>query len=224
MRAPLRLLAVVAVTSIAAPAVGAQVARPFQNSWFWGLKGGTTSIASPRASSSTVATIGGEWLITRTRGGLYAMYDQSSFTRASAIEDDGLLGGQRPVTVRDMRRVGVALVAFPTSFVTRTSSGRGFGSSIRPYAGLGIAVSILGSATPAPDSTGGVDAKTAAIVENQRSRASAMAMGGVQLQAGRFAVFTQLTVLPRSSPFLLNNMMTSLEGGVRYNFGSSIDR
>jgi hypothetical protein len=61
-------------------------------------------------------------------------------------------------------------------------------------------------------------------VETARSRSAVLGMLGVQIQTRRAAVFAQETILPANSQFLLNSVLSFFEFGVRYNFGSSIDR
>ena len=49
-------------------------------------------------------------------------------------------------------------------------------------------------------------------------------MGGVQIQTRRAAIFAQETMLPSNGQFLFPSVLSFFEFGVRYNFGSSIDR
>lgn len=205
---------------IAGPALQAQYsqrapdAKLFQDSWFWGVHAGATTIGTPARSTGAAPTIGGEWFITRTAGGLYASYDQANFTGTSSVPDGGAPNGLRNVAIHDLRTVSVAALVFP--FQAR---------SFRPYAGLGFALSTIGSASPesmAPGDT--VSAASIQRADNGRSRAGILVMGGLQWQIRRTAVFGQVSSSPRNSDFLINKPITTITGGVRYNFGSSIER
>jgi len=61
-------------------------------------------------------------------------------------------------------------------------------------------------------------------VEAARSRGAVMGMAGVQIQTRRAAIFAQEIMLPSNSNFLFSSVLSFFEFGVRYNFGSSIDR
>lgn len=202
---------------VAAQALHAQTApdaKLFQDSWFWGVHGGATTIGTPARSTGNAPTIGGEWFITRTSGGLYAAYDQANFTGTSSVADPGTASGLRPVQIHNLRTVSVAALLFPFQ-------ARGF----RPYGGLGFALSIIGSASPVQSSQGDVVSSDAATrAEDGRSRTGLLAMGGVQWQVRRTAVFGQISSTSRNGGFLINKPITMLAGGVRYNFGSSIER
>ncbi|MDQ2890673.1 MAG: hypothetical protein M3R65_09015 [Gemmatimonadota bacterium] len=198
---------------LAAPAAHAQQAQFFQNSWFWGVHAGATSVGTPGSSASGVGTIGADWMITRTDGGLYVSYDQASFNKLSAVADASEPSGARPVGVRDMRTISIAGVAFPWH------SGR-----FRPYAGLGYALSLIGSASARPDSANTTPPpELNQSIDNLRSRSSIFAMGGAQWQIRRTAIFAQASFIPSSNQFLVTKPITAIVAGIRYNFGSSID-
>src|SRR5258707_135685 len=124
----------------AASPVIAQEARLFQNSWFWGLHAGSTNVGTTYASGSGASTLGGEWVITRQRGGLYVAYDQARFTRTAGIADPGTSSGTRAVTIHNMRTGSIAGLVFPFNM-----------TKFRPYGGLGLSLNVLGDATPQPD-------------------------------------------------------------------------
>lgn len=74
MRATRLLLAgflLAASVPAASSAQNAQQGRYFDDSWFWGLKGGVSTFTPTLGKSETAPTFGGDWLITRSRGGLY---------------------------------------------------------------------------------------------------------------------------------------------------------
>jgi hypothetical protein len=68
---------VVATAALSATA-SAQANRYFDDSWFWGVKSGVATFSPTLGPSETAATYGAEWLITRTRGGLYVSFDQAN--------------------------------------------------------------------------------------------------------------------------------------------------
>ncbi len=209
-------LFVVAITTAAATlapvSASAQRPRDFDDSWFWGAKAGVSTYSPTLGSSQSTATYGLEWLITRTRGGLYVSGDESNVSAISAVLDPGASGGFRSVNVHKLRRVGFAALAFPWSF------GR-----LRPYAGLGLMVSVIGDATPVMGSSEtSLDAAVSQRIRERSSQSGLLGMAGLQMQFHKLAIFGQASVSPSSSDFLLNNSALGFfEGGVRYNFGTS---
>lgn len=198
---------------LAATSAQAQQEQLFRNSWFWGLHAGGTSVGTPAASTSSVGSIGADWMITRTNGGLYVSYDQASFGKMSAVADASESSGRRPVSLRDMRTISIGGLAFPWH-----------AGHFRPYAGLGYALSLIGSASVAPDSANSAPPPSLnQAVDNLRSRSSIFAMAGAQWQVRRAAIFAQASFIPSSSQFLITKPITSIVAGIRYNFGSSID-
>ena len=211
-RSPLLGLALLA----ALPTIGsAQAGRLFKDSWFWGAKTGVMMYSTKAVENAISPMVGGEWLITRTRGALYVSYDQTFFNNDSAIQDILNTNGVRIVNMDDMRRVTFAALAFPKEYV-------GF----RPYGGLGVALNFIQTATPRGTYVSASQANDiAATVEDQRTRASVLVMAGVQAQYSRWSVFGQATMMPAHAQFLINGRSTYfLEGGLRYNIGTSIER
>jgi hypothetical protein len=190
----------------------AQQSRNFDDAWFWGVKSGVATFSPTLGGNETAATYGAEWLITRTRGGLYVSFDQANVSTVSAVIDANTSDGFRPVTVDKLRRIGFAALAFPKRF------GR-----LRPYAGLGLSVDVVGSATPQLTAKeNGVDDAVSQRIDANRSQAGVLGMAGLQVQFERLAIFGQASVVGGQSSFLLGNSpLGFFEGGVRYNFGSS---
>ena len=193
----------------------AQQARYFDNSWFWGVKSGVATFSPSLGGNETAATFGGEWLITRSKGGLYVSADQANVSTVSAVVDANTSDGVRPVTVNKLRRLGFAALAFPVRF------GR-----VRPYAGLGLSVDVVGSASPqlsAKETS--VDDAVSQRIDEHRSQAGVLGMAGLQVQFERLAIFGQASVVGATSSFLLgNSALGFFEGGVRYNIGNSRSR
>ncbi|MEO7216680.1 MAG: hypothetical protein ABI026_00625 [Gemmatimonadaceae bacterium] len=206
------LAAVPLAICLAATSAHAQQEQLFRNSWFWGLHAGTTAIGTPNASTTQAATIGADWMITRTVGGLYVAYDQANFNRTSGIADGSAANGIRPIAIHDMRTISVGGVAFPWHR-----------DKFRPYAGLGYALSLVANAAVQADSLGTpTPVGVPQFVENARSRSSIFALLGAQWQVNRTAIYAQASFIPSSDQFLVTKTITSISAGIRYNFGSSI--
>lgn len=212
MRKTSWLIATLLFLSVAPSVTSAQSAREFDDSWFWGVKAGVSTFSPTLGSTHSTATYGADWLITRTRAGLYVAYDEANVSTTSAVFDASASDGFRSVSVDRMHRVSVAALAFPWTF------GRA-----RPYAGLGFTLNVIGSATPQLGaSETEVSADVVRRIDDRRSQSAILGMGGVQFQFTRLAVFGQVSVAPASSNFLLNNSALGFfEAGVRYNFGSA---
>ena len=211
----LKAVAVAAVATIVVSASAhAQEMKNFDNSWFWGFKSGVNSFAVPGHGNTSTVDLGVDWVITRTRGGLYVSANQSIFERDLEFLDPTSNTGQRTIRVNDMRRITVAGLAFPKHF-----------GGITPYAGLGFMIAVLGDARVFVDSANTFPTNSFLDeVERERSRSTAMVMGGVQIQTKRAAIFGQETIIPSNTSFLFRSVLNFFEFGIRINFGSSIDQ
>jgi hypothetical protein len=203
-----------AAALVGSASANAQAMRNFDNSWFWGAKAGINTFTPSGHGTTSTANMGIDWLITRTKGGLYVSGDQSIFQRDVEVFDQASKTGQRTVRVNDMRRLSFAAVAFPKHF-----------GGITPYAGVGYTIAVLGSARIFADTANTFPTNAFFDeIESKRSRAGILGMGGVQIQTKRAAIFAQETLLPSNTNFLFSSALSFFEFGVRYNFGSSIDR
>jgi len=212
----LRAVAVAAVATIVVSAsANAQEVRNFDNSWFWGFKSGINTFSVPGHGNTSTVDLGVDWVITRTKGGLYVSANQSVFKRDVEVFDASSTTGQRTVQATDMRRISFAALAFPKHF-----------GGITPYGGLGYTIAVLGDARVVVDTANNSFPSNAFLdaVDQARSRSSVLAMAGVQIQTRRAAIFAQETMLPSNSTFLFSSVLSFFEFGVRWNFGSSIDR
>jgi len=206
-------VAVVATLVVSASA-SAQEMRNFDNSWFWGFKSGINTFSAPGHGNTSTVDLGIDWLITRTRGGLYVSGNQSIFKRDVDVFDAASNTSKRTVQVSDLRRITFAALAFPKHF-----------GGITPYGGIGYTIAVLGDARVYVDSTNTFPNNAFLDkVEAARSRGAVMGMAGVQIQTRRAAIFAQEIMLPSNSNFLFSSVLSFFEFGVRYNFGSSIDR
>jgi hypothetical protein len=211
----LRAVAVAVIaTVVASTQANAQSSRNFEDSWFWGAKAGINTFSRPGFGNTSTANLGIDWLITRAKGGLYVSGDQSIFERDVIVADQASSSGQRTVRVNDLRRLTFAGVAFPKRF-----------GGITPYGGIGYMIAVAGDARILVDSAD--SQPTNAFIDDVdqlRSRGSVLGMLGVQIQTRRAAIFVQETMLPSNRNFLFPSVLSFFEFGVRYNFGSSIDR
>lgn len=209
----IRWLAAACAVAMLPAATAAQTFRAFDNSWFWGVKAGINSFSTTQAKNETAPLVGGEWLITRSKFGLYLSADQSFFEEFSGIDD--LAGGEYQIAIQDLRRFTAAGLFFPKAF-----------DVVRPYAGLGFAVNWIGDAVATTTFTSTDEQEyVEGQIDRQRDRASILLMLGVQTQLGRVAPFGQVTMQPSHTGFLLNERAVYLlEGGIRINAGPSRER
>ena len=210
----LRAVAVALVAAVVVSSSASAQMRNFDNSWFWGFKTGINTFSVPGHGNTSTVDLGIDWLITRTKGGLYVSANQSVFERDLEFGDPTSSTGQRTVRVNDLRRISLAGVAFPKHF-----------GGITPYAGLGFTIAVLGDARVFVDSANTFPTNSFFDeVDRERSRSAVMGLAGIQIQTKRAAIFAQETILPSSSTFLFSSALSFFEFGVRYNFGSSIDQ
>ncbi|MEX2179126.1 MAG: hypothetical protein WD801_10480 [Gemmatimonadaceae bacterium] len=220
MRA-IRALAVVALVVVDVSAAAAQSTRGFTDSWFWGVKGGALSyqVMSDLDGSALSPLVGFDWMITRTKGGLYVSVDQSFFDQFIFISDSisPLDTVPRQVDLGSLRRYTIAGMLFP--FESRWA---------RPYFGLGATLHHLGKA----DALGSYRNNqqfnlVQATIAQFRATATPIFILGTQLKLPLASAFIQFTAAPANENFFLytnSNFRTSIEAGLRYNVGSSIER
>lgn len=202
------------------PAVAAaqsvpQAARSFTDSWYWGAKGGV-SMFGAAAEDISAPTVGGEWMITRTRIAMYVSVEQSFFDTQGGVFDPTSAGSVRVVDIKDSRRYNLQLFAFPKSY-----------GSFRPYAGLGFALITIRDAQP----TGTFSTPTSqdsiyTDVDDQSSRTAPVFTLGGQYDWKRFALFGQASTMPTRNRFLINGKANTylLEAGLRYNLVDAIEK
>lgn len=191
--------------------------RTFNDSWFWGVKGGATMFTVANgAAQKTAPSVGAEWLITRTRIALNISIEQSFFDDQAGVYDPTVSGSFRPVDISDWRRYQASVFFFP-----------GAVSNLRPYAGMGLAINVIQNAAPEGQFTS-QDAQDNVFqqVSDFSSRASAVFTGGAQYAVGRASLFGQVNAMPTRSHFLISGSGYTFmfEGGIRYNIGSAIEK
>jgi hypothetical protein len=202
----------------------AQASRGFKDSWFWGAKAGLMSyqVQDAGIAKNPIRLLGGgDWLITRTNGGLYVSFDHTFFSADSLFVNDSLSpldSVPRVVGLKGLRRFTIAGVLFPMqSYV------------IKPYFGMGVTLSHIAEAIPQGTYRNSTQEQlVVGTIEAFRSTATPVFMFGFQMKlplAGSF--FSQLTASPANNNFFLftgSNWRATLEAGIRVNAGSSVDR
>ena len=217
----IRALALATTVVAALPTiVHAQRGRQFNNSWFWGLKGGGLTLADSGQKYVQAPTVGVEWLITRSRGGLYVSGSQTFFSQHSfTLRDPAapLDSGLRPITLKNMRRLDVAMMGFPGEHIR-----------FHPYVGAGFSLMQIAQASPDGDFANEDQFVYAnAVIQEQRVAFSPFFIGGGQCRLRRFSVFGQLTASPAQKNFIAYNGRPwnfGYEAGIRYNVGTSISK
>jgi hypothetical protein len=216
----IRSLTLIAAVVAALPAtLAAQNGRPFDDSWFWGIKVGGFTLADSGSRYVQAPTLGVEWMITRSKGGLYVSGSETFFSQHTFVPGDIANGDStfHSVRIKNMRKLDVALVGFPGDHLR-----------FHPYFGVGFSMSQAASAQPDGTFASNDDLDFAdRTIQDRRVAFSPLFIGGGQYRMQRFSVFGQLTVSPAQKNFILYNgkpFNAGYEVGIRYNFGSSIDR
>ena len=215
------LTAMLALSALAPETGAAQQGRAFKDSWFWGLKAGGLSYSTVLETNQLAPLAGVDWVITRSRGGLYVSYDQAFFTGQSAVFDQDPFTGElqlRAVDLKNLNRVNVLAMGFPVRY-----------GAVRPYFGIGMTLNHIADAQV----QGSYETQEQFVivdeqVNDQKASFSPTAMVGAQWQIRGVNVFGQLLATSAHRNFFLNDgdggVGYSFEIGVRYNIGRSIER
>ena len=228
----MRLLRVLVVaTSFAALLAqpsAAQDGRPFRDAWFWGVRGGVLNYSSDADPSlgpydgtdnAGAPMVGIDWMITRTRGGLYLGVDQSFF-KSAAFYRRPYVAGDPVANLRNLRRITLAGMLFPMQ-----------SPYTHPYIGFGLSMNQIGDATL--DRTIAIPALASAANDSLQAKKVSIGptvIAGIQQRLPGFSVFAQGSGTWLQNGFFLKNLESkhflqwTLEAGIRYNVGSSIDR
>ena len=204
--------AIGALAMLAPRAAQAQTDRDFENSWFWGVKGGVMQFWTTDVNHAPAPLGGIDMLITRRNVGLNLSLDQSFFDETGSYTEYGFdgvaLGTQGRARIQDMRRYQASIMAFPKRF-----------GALRPYAGIGFALNVI-QKTAVVTSDPAADAETS--IEDVRSRGAMLLTAGIQGQYRRVSLFGQASVMPAQRRFFFSDAETVfVEGGVRIRVGSS---
>jgi hypothetical protein len=216
----LRGLAIGIVALALLPQVGsAQLGRRFENAWFWGAKGGMLVYSTVNVSNQMAPVFGAEWVITRRRGGLYVSVDHAIMTETGQYLNADMLPDTSiaDMELKDVRRYNLAAMVFPD-----------IGRWVRPYVALGASLTQVARATNrATYSSTAEEASTEGLISDYKATLSPISIAGVQLRLPLASVFAQATAMATPQRFFLrggNTFTYSLEAGLRYNIGSSIER
>jgi len=216
-----RGIAVGLLLALTASAATAQSTRHFRNSWFWGAKGGAMLYQVQSVNGTAFApTAGIDWLITRTHGGLYVAYDYAFFNEQVLVNDSvgptAFTPTGRPVTLKDMHRWTMLGMLFPMP-----------SRALQPYLGLGFELAYIPTAEPQGAYSNRLQQDLVLnTISTFRASASPHMMLGLQWRLPMVSVFAQANATSAQQNFFLytgSRFRTMIEGGVRYNIGSSID-
>jgi opacity protein-like surface antigen len=184
----------------------------WQRQWFWGAQAGALIFKTDFDGISAEPTFGGHWLITAKRTAMYAAYEQSFFItdrHATIIEPNGTIEPGN-VAFRGMRRLMMGVLAFPVQ------------KAVQPYGGGGFAImEILNPTTTCT----GCTISSAALVQQAADNASTKAffwwMAGIDVRQGRLGLYGHYILTSSARGFLINGVTHTVQGGIRYSFGSS---
>lgn len=212
-------LAAAAVIPTLAGAQASNAPRTFNDSWFWGIKGGSTMFTTGANGDSKVnaATVGAEWVVTRSRAAVYLSVEQAFFDNTAGVFDASSVGSVRSVSISDLRRYNAGVYLFPIKH-----------ESFRPYAGLGLAINVIQNAEPQGTySSVAAQDSVFSAVDEQSSRVSAVFTLGAQAKVmDRVWLFAQGVTMPTRRNFLINGAANTfvVEGGVRFNLLGAIEK
>jgi hypothetical protein len=179
----------------------------WQDMWFWGAQGGVMVYKTAlTAGSETAFLVGGHWLITGRRSGLYLGYDQILFdNKLARINDPGAVSGTSDVQFDNGRLVQGSLLAIPID------------GNLQVMAGAGVTLfqisdPVVQGTFGSPDDQAAAQARA----EDAAMRAFWNVLVGFQLQfGGRFAVFGHYEFMPSARDFMLSSETHSLFAGLR---------
>lgn len=184
------------------------------DSWFWGARAGVLRFGTNTAGMVAAPTVGADWLVTRSRTALLLGADQAFYDRTAGLATGAVGEPVLPVRIRDARRYSATVLASPVA-----------GRRVRPYAGVGMALEVIGQAQPVGTGADATDPRQAQVDE-AASRIALHLLGGAQAQWGRWAGFAQASLTPARTRGTLWNrgQSATLQLGVRLNAAPSVDR
>ncbi|MHB1073438.1 MAG: hypothetical protein ACYC3Q_11570 [Gemmatimonadaceae bacterium] len=235
----------IALVALVSQRADAQQGRRFENAWYWGVRGGQMVYSTPGTAGNVsqefvspwafnnaadenrfAPVVGVDWLITRSRGGLYLSYAKGFLSKdLSLVRANFSDSTTATVHVGGMRRIDIAGMMFPR--IERYA---------QPYIGLGATILQVGDLAPVlrlnPD--GSASAGAVAQVDtlntellNRKAAVSPLLILGVQARLKPFSVFVQASGVALPNEFILqrtSRYVVSYDIGIRYNVGSSIER
>ena len=220
MRA-IRALAVAALVVVDVSAATAQSTRHFHDSWFWGVKGGAMVYQVQSNPGGGLAPMAGaDWLITRKHGGLYVAGDYTVFSEQVFVNDSinpiDLTPGGRATDIDDMFRFTFAGMLFPLD-----------NQRFSPYFGIGMTLSsIVGTNAQGTYVNRTQENLVLQTIQTFKTTVQPNALVGAQLRLPFISVFGHASITRANNTFFLYtnpNWRMTLETGIRYNMGRSID-
>ncbi len=201
------LLAVV-LTALASAPASAQEDESWKHQWYWGAQGGYYLFQSPTIGPNNyhrAYSVGGNWLITADRFGLYASVDQITFEDGvTSAVSDGL--STYTVALGGSRMVGGELVAMPS-----------VGQNLLVLAGIGVNIQHLYDAQAT--GTFGSPAEeqiVAQLVEDAGSKAFVQFSVGLQYNYQRWGIYGMYRLMPQGNDFMITGEQHWFFGGVRF--------
>jgi len=185
----------------------------WQHKWYWGGQGGLMIFRTNTDSYSFEPTFGGHWLITGKRTALYAAYEQSFFIsprHVTFVEPTGNVESGN-VQFNNLRRLMIGVLAFPAQL------------RVEPFAGGGFAImeALNVEATTCTNCSPAQFAALQDAADNAATKAFFWWMAGIDIKQGRLALYGHYILTSSAATFLIQGTTHTLQGGVRYSFGSS---
>ena len=176
----------------------------WQYQWYWGAKGGVTSMALPTTGTAFNPSFGGEWMITARRTALYVAYSTTVAGHTDNFTNFTGVPGSVPIGFDAMGRIQIAVLVLP------------WDGKLQPYVGGGFVIETLSNAGAAGALAPAVQTIVTRDLPGKSSGGFALLMGGLQFRIGKAAAFGQVQVTPQGRAFLLSGSSVSLEFGLRY--------
>jgi hypothetical protein len=176
----------------------------WQYQWYWGAKGGVTSMVLPTTGTAFNPAFGGEWMITARRTALYLSYAMTATAQADNFSNFTGISGGVPIAFDGMGRIQIAVLVLP------------WDGKLQPYLGGGFVIETLSNAGAVGTLPTAVQTIVTRDLPGKSSGGFALLMGGVQFRMGKAALFGQVQVTPQGRAFLLSGNSISLEFGLRY--------
>jgi len=204
-----RLVAVLALASMCSTASAQSTA--WQRKWYWGGQGGAMFYTTNLMSGTQTAILGGgHWLITGKRSALYIGVEQVKYADSSstAIADASAAatGGLRTVNFSSGRILQAGIYIIPND------------GNLQLLTGGGFAINEITDPVPVVSATATQQEISAAAqaVDDASTKAFLWVSAGLQLRAGRWALYGSYQYMPAAKDFAINTGIQWLSVGLRY--------
>jgi hypothetical protein len=200
------LLAVVFLTLGSAPA-SAQNDESWKNQWYWGLQGGYYLFHTPTRTDwyYNAYSIGGHWLITADRMGLFVSIDQANFEDGvtSAVSDGSSV---YTVAMGASRIISGELVAMPS-----------IGKDLQFHLGAGFNIQhIIDAQASGSFASPSEEAYVAQLVDDAASKAFVQFSAAVQFNYQKWAFYGKYQLMPQATDYLITGEQHWFTVGLRY--------